>query len=116
MGGNLTQLDERTLALLTNQEVIDVNQHSTGGRQVSNESEKIVWAARAQTSGVLYLALFNVADTTQTIEYPLQSLGVQSTSYAMRDLWDHKDLGTSDRAPVTLRPHASVLIRVSASK
>ncbi len=116
MGGNLTKLNRETRALLTNKEVIDIDQHSSGGRQVMNQAQKVVWAARGDTAGSAYVAVFNVADTQQTIEYPLQSLGLASTSFGIRDLWDQRDLGTADRVRVTLRPHAAALYRISASK
>jgi hypothetical protein len=116
MGGNLTQIDDATRALLTNDEVINVDQHSTAARQVLNDAQKIVWVSRAQAGGAAYVALFNVADTPQTIEYPLQTLGLSSVSFAIRDLWRQKNLGISDRVRVTLRPHASALFRVSTSK
>ncbi len=116
VGGNLTKLDDRTRALLTNSEVISVDQHSNGGGQVLNEAEKMVWIARAGARGVAYVALFNVAGKSQSIEYALPSLGLQGTSYAIRDLWEQKDLGMSDRVQVTLPPHASALFRVSVSK
>jgi hypothetical protein len=116
MGGNLTRMDEQTRALLTNDEVIAVDQHSTGGRQIMNEDQKIIWLARADKPGAAYIALFNVADAPQTIEYPLQSLGLSSVSFSIRDLWQHKDMGTADRLHVTLPPHASALLRVTSKK
>ena len=116
MGGNLTQMSDQTRALLTNDELLAVDQHATGGRQVLNVGRKVVWAARGQKPGVAYVAVFNVADTPQTIEYPLQALGMQSVSFARRDVWEQKDLGTADRIEVNLRPHASAIFRVSAAK
>jgi hypothetical protein len=116
MGGNLTHLDEQTRALLTNDEVIAVDQQATQGRQVLNDGQKIVWIARAEKPNTAYIALFNVADTPQTIEYPLQSLGLSSTSFAIHDVWAQKDLGTADRVRFSLRPHASAVFRVSVAK
>ena len=116
IGGNLTQIDSGTRALLTNDEVIAVDQHSYGGRQVMNDSQKIVWVAHGEHSGSAYVALFNVADTGQTITFPLQSLGLASVSFAARDLWEHKDVGVTDRIQVALRPHASALYKVTVQK
>lgn len=116
MGGNLTRMDEQTRALLTNDEVIAVDQHSTGGRQIMNESQKIVWTARADKPGVAYVALFNVGDAAQTIEYPLQSLGLSSVAFSIRDLWQRKEIGTADRLHVALPAHASAIFRVTAKK
>ena len=116
MGGNLTKLDDQTKALLTNPEVIDVDRHSHSGRQVMNGSNKIVWTARGNAPGVAYVALFNTADTQQTLEYPLQSVGLASVSFQVRDLWKLQDIGTSDKVRAILQPHASALFKVTASK
>jgi alpha-galactosidase len=116
MGGNLTQMSDQTRALLTSDELLAVDQHSTGGRQVLNQAQRVAWAARGDKPGVAYVALFNLADAPQTIEYPLQSLGMPSVSFAIRDIWERKDMGTADRIQVSLRPHASAIFRVMASK
>ena len=116
MGGNLMKLNEGTRTLLTNAEVIEMDQHSSGGRQLMNEGQKIVWAAHRDKPGVAYIALFNVADTMQTVAYPLQALGLSRTEFAIRDLWGQKDIGNSDVVRANLRPHASALYRISTGK
>jgi len=58
-GGDMTKLDEFTLSMLTNPEVIEVNQNSTNNRQVSREKNLIVWTADAPGSKDKYVALFN---------------------------------------------------------
>jgi hypothetical protein len=113
LGGNLTHIDDWTMSLLTNQEVIAVNQRSNSGRPVVNDPKKAIWVAKSLAGGV-YVAMFNLEDRQQRIEYPLQSLGLTGTSYAVRDLWEHRDFGNKDRLSVTLPAHASVLYRVGA--
>jgi len=106
-------MDDWTLSLLTNPDVIAVNQQSNGGRPVVNDSKKAIWVAKSLAGGV-YVAIFNLDDRQQRIEYPLQSLGLTGTAYAVRDLWEQRDLGNKDRLSVTLPAHASVLYRVGA--
>ena len=62
MGGDLTKLDDFTLALLTNDEVIAVDQHSAGGRQLFNRDNLIGWVADVPGSMDKYVALFNARD------------------------------------------------------
>ena len=112
MGGNLTKMDDWTTSLLTNEEVIAVNQHSTSGRQVVNDGKKAVWVAKAETQGALYIALFNLSDAPQTVVYPLQSISMSRTSGAIRDLWEHTDLGATDVLKAQLPPHASALFKL----
>src|SRR5581483_4286296 len=116
VGGNLTQMDDWTRSLMTNEEVIAVNQHSKNGHSVVNDGKKAVWVARSESGRTVYVALFNLSDELQTIEYPLQSVGLSGASYGVRDLWARKDLGSADRLKVALQPHASMLYRLSESK
>lgn len=62
-GGDVTRLDPFTLELLTNPEVLAVNQASTNNRQVSRDGDLIVWAADVPDSRDRYVALFNAQGT-----------------------------------------------------
>jgi len=59
LGADMTRLDPFTLKLLTNPEVLAVNQRSTHNRQISRQDDLIVWAADLPDSGDRYVALFN---------------------------------------------------------
>ena len=59
LGADMTKLDEFTLNLLTNPEVLAVNQASTGNRRVSHRDDLIVWTAEVPDSHDHYVALFN---------------------------------------------------------
>jgi hypothetical protein len=61
LGGNLPNNDEATLALLTNDEVIAVNQKSQNNHQVFNRDDRIAWVADVPASRDKYVALFNVS-------------------------------------------------------
>jgi hypothetical protein len=110
MGGNLTRMDPWTTSLLTNDEVIAVDQHAHGSGALVNTAVKAIWVSHDDRSRAVYLALFNVADERQTIVYPLQPLGL-GASVHLRDLWEHKDLPATDLLRVTLQPHASALYK-----
>ncbi len=113
MGGNLTKTDKWTGGLLTNPDVIAVDQHSTGAREVSHEGGRIVWVAKSESGQGAYVALFNLSDAKQTVEYPLQSLGARKVSFRVRDLWSQRDMGEADRLKAEdLAPHAAMLYRV----
>jgi hypothetical protein len=59
MGGNMVKNDEFTLSVMTNDEVIAVNQNSTNNKQVFNTENKIAWVADVPGSKDKYIALFN---------------------------------------------------------
>lgn len=59
LGADMTRMDDFTLNLLTNPEVLAVNQASTNNRQISSENDLFVWAADVPGSDDRYVALFN---------------------------------------------------------
>jgi hypothetical protein len=61
-GGDLTKTDDFTLSLLTNSEVLAVNQASTNNRPLFDRDELIAWTADVPGSPDKYLAVFNVRD------------------------------------------------------
>jgi len=61
-GGDLTQTDAPTLALLTNDEVLAVNQQSANNRPLFNHDDLIAWTADVPGSPDKYLAVFNARD------------------------------------------------------
>ncbi len=112
MGGNLLLSDEWTIALLTNPEVIAVDQHSTGERAVISTDKAVVWTSRPNDGDGSYVAVFNIGDSTQTLRYSWSELGLSGMNYKLRDLWEHKDLVAAKEISVTLPPHACELYRV----
>jgi hypothetical protein len=61
LGANLPNNDASTLALLTNDEVIAVNQHSTNNKQVMNKNNQFAWVADVPDSQDKYVAIFNAS-------------------------------------------------------
>ncbi|HYP16228.1 MAG TPA: glycoside hydrolase family 27 protein [Opitutus sp.] len=61
-GGDMTKTDDLTLSLLTNDEVLAVNQHSANNRPLFNRDELIAWTADVPNSKDKYLAVFNARD------------------------------------------------------
>jgi alpha-galactosidase len=61
-GGDMTKMDEFTLSLLTNDEVLAVNQASTDNRPLFDRDGLIAWLARPEEGEDRYLALFNARD------------------------------------------------------
>jgi alpha-galactosidase len=113
MGGNLTLLDDWTGSLLTNPEVIAVDQHSRDNHAVINTGNAAVWLARPERGHDDYLALFNLTDAQQTLAYSWKDLGLSGSKYELRDLWERKAFAPAASVSITLAPHASVLYRIS---
>ncbi|MDQ0965226.1 alpha-galactosidase [Flavobacterium sp. W4I14] len=67
-GGNMTMLDDFTKEMLTNPEMLKVNQHSINNRQVSREKNLIVWTADVPNSKDKYVALFNAQSKGENLD------------------------------------------------
>ena len=113
IGGDLTLTDEWTTALLTNPEVIAVDQHSMNGHPVVTTGKTVVWLAEPSGAQGYYLAVFNVAPDAQKLHLDWKDLGLEAAEYQIRDLWEHKDVGALGSLNVTLPPHACVLYRLA---
>jgi len=109
MGGNLLLCDDWTKSLLTNAEVIAVDQHSRGNHAVLTDGKSALWVAHADSGDRRYVAVFNRGDEPQMLRYTWKELGLDGQEYLVRDLWEHKDLGRLSAIEVTLPAHASVL-------
>ena len=110
MGGDLRHLDAATLALLTNREVLAVNQHSRDNTPLALADDVRTWTARSEQDDACYLAVFNTSDRKEgkQVRFDLARLGL--TSVKVRDLWAQRDLGVvKDRVTAQLAPHACVL-------
>lgn len=111
-GGDLPSNDAFTLALITNPEVLAVNQSSAGGHQSYHQGDTIAWTADAPRGSARYVAVFNLGDAKQDVELSWSDVGIPAKHAKIRDLWTHKDLGKQNRLQVSLAPHASVLYNV----
>ena len=121
MGGDLRKLDDNTRELLTNNEVLAVNQASQENREIRNQDGFVVWQARDARGPDTYAAIFNIRDrdsaggranTTVT----LAELGL-SGSHRVRDLWKRSNLATApDHFVATVPAHGAALFRLSPSQ
>lgn len=109
VGGDLPQNDEWTLALLTNDEVIAVNQQGANPRLLEKTEDFRLWASDAPDGG-LYLAGFNLSEEEKSFPLPLGDL--QKTGAAARDLWARRDLGTAPGEAV-IPAHGSFLWKLA---
>jgi len=121
-GGNLPDNDQFTLSLLTNDEVLAVDQHSEGNRQFFRHGDQIGWTARVPDSKDVYLALFNAAPANGAATQPaavsvrLNDLGIRGRCQ-VRDLWSHKELEqAADTLTATIPSHGAVLYRLQPER
>ncbi|MFI1853218.1 alpha-galactosidase D [Streptomyces sp. NPDC020480] len=112
-GDDLTRLDSYGLSLLTNTEVIAVDQSDAPPAvPVTPSDRQQVWAAK-NPDGTFTVALFNLADAPAAVTADFSTLGFTGKA-AARDLWNHENLGTyRDRITQALPAHGSRLFKVT---
>ncbi len=109
MGGEMNENDDWTLALLTNEEVLRVNQEGNGAWQVARDAGHAVWASHG-SGGELHVALFNLADTPAFLTIPLAELDLPADVH-VRDLWKRMDLENgAATVPLAVEPHGARLL------
>jgi hypothetical protein len=111
-GGDLPSSDTATTALITNEEVLNVNQHGSGGHQVLERGNIRVWMADGAKAGERYSAVFNLGEATESVDLAWSDIGISVRRAVVRDLWVRKSVGLADGIRVQLRPHASVLYAI----
>lgn len=123
LGADMTRMDGFTLSLLTNDEVLAVNQHSVNNRQLFRTNGLVAWTADVPGSGDKYLAVFNTrapagdasSGANAIVHVSLADLGF-SGKVQVRDLWRQKNIETigAEVAP-PVPAHGARLFRIVAS-
>jgi hypothetical protein len=114
-GDDLTKLDSYGLSLLTNDEVIAVDQAGNAAKPVSQRSDQQVWYAK-NSDGSYTVGLFNLGAATATVTANWNDLGITGSA-GVRDLWSHSNLGSSSGSfSASLPTHGSRLLRITPYK
>lgn len=114
IGCDLTRLDDFTLSLLSNDEVLGINQDPLGKQAlpaVKNDNNVVM--AKDLEDGSKAVGLFNLTENKMKITITWAGLGI-SGKQKVRDVWRQKDLGTfTDSLECTVPSHGVVLVKVS---
>jgi alpha-galactosidase len=112
-GNDLSKMTPETLAILTNPEVLAVDQDPLGlqGHRVAQEGELEVWA-KLLADGSKAVGLFNRGESVMPVTAYFRDVGVGDTA-AVRDLWQSKDLGVFTSSFTAQVPrHGVVMVKV----
>ena len=110
LGGDLTKIDAFGKQLLTNNEVLAVDQTAKPAKQVL-DGDIEVWRSRLG-NGDYYVGIFNMNETVVNAQIPWSLLGF-ANAVEVRDLWSHRELGPSFNSFSTvLGAHGSRLLKV----
>jgi hypothetical protein len=112
-GANLPDNDDWTTALLTNPEVLAVNQDPAGkpARRVTNQSQTGETWTKELADGSVAAGIFNRTDQPVKMDLSWRKLGFRSAP-KVRDLWLRKDLERQKSFVTELPPHGCALLRL----
>lgn len=109
-GGELRLTDDYTLSLVTNPEVINVNQNSEKPLFVYNKGGIAVWQTKIENCTAV--AVFNLSDEEKHYKLSFSDLGIENVR-AVRDLWARKDIPKCENdVAVSLKPHSSEFFEI----
>lgn len=109
-GGELRLTDNYTLSLVTNPEVINVNQNSEKPLFVYNKGGIAVWQTKNENCTAV--AVFNLSDEEKHYKLSFSDLGIENVR-AVRDLWARKDIPKCENdVAVSLKPHSSEFFEI----
>jgi hypothetical protein len=114
LGNNLPDTDEWTLSLLTNDEVLAVNQDALGSpaRRVMQTHGTEIWVKELK-HGSKAIGLFNRSAAAQDVELDWRDAGLAGKQ-VLHDVWAHKDLGTFEaKYSAQVPAHGAVLLRAA---
>jgi alpha-galactosidase len=115
-GNDLRTMSAETRAILTNREVIAVDQDSLGAQGIlvsSGPPEHQVWS-KPLRDGSRAVVVLNRAATPDSITVSFARAGVRADSATVRDLWQHADLGRfAHNYSTVVGGHSAVMLRVT---
>ena len=121
IGCDVRNMSADTLHILTNSEVIAVNQDKLGiqGKKVNISGTSEVWAGKlyAESGSAYAVILLNRGNTTASIKGQWSDIGINTTqSCDVRDLWAHKDMGKmTGKVTATVPSHGVAMYKLMCS-
>ena len=122
LGANLTWLDADTRRLITNREVIAIDQTTRDNHPIQSVPpgfENVrVWVASGtgRQQSIRFLAVFNLNDKPATLEASWDTLGLSSGKLSARDLWEDHPLAPATALQIVLPAHGCALYALNTRR
>ncbi len=117
MGGNMPENRTIDLKLLTNDEVLAVNQKGRNPKELFMvKDDRMCWYSEAAGAHAKYVALFNLSGKDQLISVKFNDIGMRN-AVIVRDLWNHHTAGKfkNDYGEL-IKPHGAILLKLTDDK
>ena len=119
-GNDLTSMKPEIKSILTNRDVIAIDQDALGkqGSRIYSDGEVDVWT-RHLSGGAMAIAVLNAGDNGRFASHPfhlnLTRLGLHGPQQG-KDLWTGKDIQLTDHMPIEVDKHDILLVRIDQPK
>jgi alpha-galactosidase len=119
-GNDLRSMSTTTQTILTNADVIAVDQDPLGsqGRLVATPATNLqVWSKTLSGTNTRAVALLNRTSASASITVQWTALGIPTGNATVRELWSHTDLGTlsGSYTASSIPSHGVVMLRVTSA-
>jgi alpha-galactosidase len=112
VGANLTMLAPETERLLTNRDILAIDQNALGSRQVLHEGDLVIWTADLP-KGRYAVGVFNIGDTPLTAKKSFAELNLPARKFKARDAWQASDLGSQTTLNAEIQPHSVMVLTLT---
>jgi hypothetical protein len=120
LGNDLTTLSEQTKAIITNKELIAINQskYVYQARKIIDEGELEVWGKPlvSTMSGQVVVALLNRSNEPKVINFKVDAVGIDPTKgYTIKDLWSKEMCESSQESILTklVPAHGVIVLKIT---
>lgn len=110
LGGELTKNDEFSLGLITNEEVLKIEQTTAAAHQLYRTDNEIAWIAPMKDANGTYIALFNISDEDAKITFDPAKYDIEGMSNAT-ELWSGKSVSATDDISIDVKKHGAAIIK-----
>ena len=108
LGGELRENRPEDLEVITNRDIIEINQYSTDNRQLVRNRKEAVWTC-LDKDGKRVIALFNLSDEDREISLDLAKYGFESGKAT--ELWTKEEYTADKVLSLTVAPHGVKIVR-----
>jgi alpha-galactosidase len=119
MGNDIRKMTDDIKAILMNKEAIAVNQDPAviPAKRIRKDDNTELWS-RTLADGSLCIVVLNKTKTNQKLEFSWEEIGLPASQKAnVRDLWQHKSLGTFKKSlSIPVNAHGCAMLKIAQNK
>lgn len=110
VGADLPKNDDFTLKILTNEEVLEIQEKAHCAHQLFRTESEVAWLAPKKDGLGCYLALFNISESDKEININLEDFELEKYKNA-KELWSNRKFDVEQVLKAEVQKHGAVIFR-----